>query len=256
MLKAVLIDLDNTMVLYDEPAFFMRYFEKLCKAMADLFPAEELMARVIKAVSALQENDGREKNSRFFMKVFMGRRPGAPGEIWQRFMTFYEKDYPRIEADASAAGGLHAVLDRLQRRPLKLVMASNPIYPLIAMEKRMAWAGIETGRFQLLTHMVNMSFVKPRKGYYRQICEAIGEPPEMCLMVGNDPVNDMAAARAGLKTYRTTDAGVVDYASLNLTHGMPVRPPDIPPPDFSGPFADVPLAVATLTGNSPKGYQS
>jgi FMN phosphatase YigB (HAD superfamily) len=84
-----------------------------------------------------------------------------------------------------------------------------------------------------------MSFVKPRLGYYRQICHKIGLDPRDCLMVGNDPVNDMIARKTGMQTYRTTEAEAVDYTSLTLTAKKKRGPGNIPPPDFSGPFEGI-----------------
>jgi FMN phosphatase YigB (HAD superfamily) len=246
MLKAVLLDLDNTMVLFDEITFYKRYFEALSRCFADFCPADELMDRVLKATMALGQNEGGMSNSRFFLNVFMEGRPEPEAEIWARFLTFYENNFDKIAVNASGPDALQAVLDRLQEAGLRLVLASNPIYPKVALEIRMAWAGIEKDRFCLTTHIENMSYVKPRTGYYRQVCEMIAVPPEECLMVGNDPVNDMAAATAGLKTFLTTDGGVVDYSSLQLTVGEKNQPPSPPEPDYIGTFAEVARTVEKL----------
>ena len=67
------------------------------------------------------------------------------------------------------------------------------------------------------------------------------------MLVGNDPVNDMAAARAGVQTYRTTDAEVIDYASLTLTDEQRKKSPrEIPEPDYTGPFSGVATVVENL----------
>ena len=42
MLQAVLLDLDNTLILYDEPAFYERYFAALSRFFSDLFTPPEL----------------------------------------------------------------------------------------------------------------------------------------------------------------------------------------------------------------------
>jgi hypothetical protein len=42
MLKAVLTDLDNTLVLFDEVPFHQRYFDKLGRCFADLFSPEDM----------------------------------------------------------------------------------------------------------------------------------------------------------------------------------------------------------------------
>ena len=70
-------------------------------------------------------------------------------------------------------------------------------------------------------------------------------PPEQCLMVGNDPLNDMAAGAAGMKTYLTTDGKQVDYTSLQMT--VDQKNPPVPIlPDFTGPLRDVPRIARRL----------
>ena len=94
-----------------------------------------------------------------------------------------------------------------------------------------------------------MSFVKPRVEYYMEICRKIGEAPQACMMVGNDTVNDMVAAAAGLKTYLADDADKVDYTSIRLSDN--IQDPcqlDIPEPDFKGPLGNLLSAVETLAG--------
>ena len=46
----------------------------------------------------------------------------------------------------------------------------------------------------------------PQAAYYREIAEFIGVSPSACLMVGDDAVNDLAAAQVGMKTWWLGDA--------------------------------------------------
>jgi FMN phosphatase YigB (HAD superfamily) len=142
---------------------------------------------------------------------------------------------------------LHDVLEQLKQMGLILVVASNPIYPRIAMEKRLLWVDVDVRHFDLVTHMENMNFVKPDEGYYQQICSKIGVLPEHCLMVGNDPGNDMAAAGANMKTYLTTDGGAIDYNSLILANDQYRQNPMNVRPDFTGPLAGIIDAVRELS---------
>jgi len=250
MLEAVLIDLDNTMVLYDEAIYFERYFDKLCPCFSDLLSCDELFDRVVRITLALRENTGVTSNLEFFMDRFCSEGNGDRVEMWRRFMTFYEEEFHTIELDVSVPPGLNDVLHLLGKTELKLVLASNPIFPRIAQEKRLAWAGIDPDCFQLFTHIENMSFVKPNPAYFRQVCDMIDVPPEACLMVGNDRIADMAAGQAGIKTYLTTDADDFRYRSLSLADNESGQAEDVRGVDFIGPFSGVPEAVRKLQGVS------
>jgi FMN phosphatase YigB (HAD superfamily) len=99
----------------------------------------------------------------------------------------------------------------------------------------------------LVTHIENMSFCKPRIEYYLEISQKISTPPETCMMVGNDPVNDLIAAHAGMKTYLADDSkgdGRVGGDTRNILQTLQLA--DIPDPDFKGPLSKVPEAVSAL----------
>ena len=200
---------------------------------------------------SLSRNKGEKTNLECFLEAFADGLAVDASLLWERFMTFYRKAYDGVQVPVAVPEGLQDVLARLRQAGLKLVIASNPIFPIIAQQKRMRWGDIDPAWFDLFTHLENMRYVKPTADYFRQACELIDEQPAACLMVGNDPVNDMAAAKAGLKTYRTTDAEVIDYAALTLTDEQRRKGPgEIPEPDYEGPFSGVAVVVENLLAES------
>jgi FMN phosphatase YigB (HAD superfamily) len=243
MLKAVLLDLDNTLILFDEPAFYARFFDRMTAFFEDIMPTEELTRRTLAATMALKDNAGAMSNRDWFTRAFDDGAELPMARIWERWLDFYRDRYGPFGIDIAIPEGQAEVVSDLAQRGLSLVIASNPIFPPIALARRMAWGGIDPEPFSLLTHMENMSFVKPHAGYYRSISEMIGIAPSDCLMVGNDPVNDMAAGAIGMKTYLTTDASESDFASLTMGSGAVV---DRPQSDFSGPLSRVCDAVDDL----------
>jgi FMN phosphatase YigB (HAD superfamily) len=239
MPKAVLLDLDNTMILFDEMTYFKHYFARLGRRFEDLFAPRELQHRIVRATLALANSRGAMSNRERFMRHFADGLHPLPPDLWQRFERFYRMEYDHFGIEVRTPGGLHKTLEKLRQSGLQLVLATNPVYPLRAIEKRLGWGGIDPRDFALITHMENMAFVKPHLGYYRQICRKIGLDPTDCIMVGNDPVNDIIARNTGMQTYLTTEADDVDYTSLNLTAGEMRGPGNTPPPDFSGPFEGI-----------------
>lgn len=253
MLKAVLLDLDNTLILFDELKYYTAYFKKLNSFFGDEFTPAELRERVINGTLALRFNNGEKTNRQCFLETFARGREAESAALWDRFMAFYREAYGDIEVAVALPDGLHPVMDRLRATGLKLVIASNPIFPVIAQEKRVCWGSLDTAWFDLFTHIENMRYVKPMADYYHQTCELIGEVPAECLMVGNDPVNDMSAALAGMRTYRTTDAEIIDYAALTLTDDQRKEGlREIPVPDHEGPFAGVADVVERLMAGKPR----
>ena len=247
MLNTILFDLDNTLILFDEAAYFRRYMELVQAEFADIIPPDELGKKLFQATQSLMENQGGMSNLDFFIRMFSPTPDKRDGIILERFERFYSSEYDQLKSLAIPVKGVRDIIEGIADRGLDMVIASNPLLPLSIQEKRLAWAGLEDISFTLITHIANMSFVKPQAGYYREICSKIGRSPEECLMVGNDPINDMSAAKIGIKTYLATDSRDVDRSHLAMSRGLLEEKDMISyPPDFEGPFSGVPEVLDFL----------
>ena len=94
---------------------------------------------------------------------------------------------------------------QIKERGLRVALATNPIFPAVATESRIHWAGLEPEDFELYTTYENARYCKPNLSYYRDIAEQLGLAPEECLMVGNDVTEDMAAQALGMQVFLLTD---------------------------------------------------
>lgn len=240
MLSAILFDLDNTLILFDEESYFHRYMELVQQDFSDLIPAEELGRKLLFATQSLMENQGRMSNLDFFVRMFSPDLGEKGRLILNRFERFYATKYEQLHELVTPLEGVRDIVMMVAERGLEIVIASNPLLPLNIQERRLRWAGLQDLKFDLITHIANMSYVKPQAGYYREICTKIRKDPEECIMVGNDAVNDMAAAQIGMKTFLTTDSLTVDRSGLAMSRGL-LEEKDmvICRPDFQGPMADI-----------------
>jgi FMN phosphatase YigB (HAD superfamily) len=247
MLNAILFDLDNTLILFDEARFYQGYFQKIEKLFTDIMPADKFVEQLIGATRALVQNKGEMTNAEYFMTAFAQDYKDRRKELWNRFLHFYETEYDNLEANFKLPDHLYETMDKIVQTGLKMVLASNPIFPFDVQMKRLAWAKLDHLPFDLVTHIENMSFCKPRIEYYLEISQKINEPPENCMMVGNDPVNDLIAAHTGMKTYLVDDskgAGRVTVDTPKILQTLQIA--DIPAPDFKGPLSKLPEAVSAL----------
>lgn len=85
------------------------------------------------------------------------------------------------------------------------VLATNPLFPAIATESRMIWAGLCPGDFVLYTTYENSHYCKPNLKYYEEILDKLECKSEECLMVGNDVTEDMIAETLGMQVFLLTD---------------------------------------------------
>ena len=130
MLNAILFDLDNTIILFDEGVFYQGYFREIEILFADVMPADVLRKRLIGATRALLENNGRVTNAEYFKTVFARGFEELREELWHRFTFFYDTVYDTLDVEVALPDGLHDTFEKIAQTGLKLVLASNPIFPL------------------------------------------------------------------------------------------------------------------------------
>ena len=103
---------------------------------------------------------------------------------------------------APQAAGL---VKKLKAAGYRVLLATNPIFPAIATESRIRWAGLEPEDFALYTTYENACRCKPNPDYYRDILSSMELDGAECLMVGNDATEDTAAELAGMQVFLLTD---------------------------------------------------
>jgi FMN phosphatase YigB (HAD superfamily) len=81
-----------------------------------------------------------------------------------------------------------------------VAVATQPIFPLVAIEHRLKWAGLGDVSFDAITTYEVMEACKPQVGYFLQTCSMIGCAPGDCVMVGDDADADMPAGALGITT--------------------------------------------------------
>lgn len=201
-LPAVLFDLDGTLLAHDAQAFQQRYFSGLYGYLADRVAPQAFLPMMEASVSVML---GRVQPGRTMVEVFLAefsRRTGLPeDELSRRFDAFYEETYPGLAGAAQPAPGARAAVEAARDAGCRLVVATLPVYPRDAIVWRIRWAGLGDIPFDLITSADVMSACKPHPEYFAEICRKLGVPPGECLMVGNDPVNDLAAADVGMSTF-------------------------------------------------------
>lgn len=249
MTKTILFDLDNTLILFDEAKFFKAYIKKVAPIMSDIASPNALWQMILSATKSVLHNNGKATNQEIFKQKFTQNFGDQTEEIWQRFLKFYKNEFDQLKTLVNVNNGISEIFSFLSKKNIKIVIASNPFWPCIAMEKRMGWAGIKKEQVDLITHMENMHFCKPRLEYYQEICQKINENPKNCLMVGDDPINDMVVKKIGMKTFLTTDN--INYEnrlraiSKKIRFGFISKRKKIEP-DYAGPLIKLPSVLEIL----------
>ena len=206
MIKYVLFDLDGTLLPMDQDAFVKDYFGRLAKKVAPIgYDPQTLPKNLWQGVGAMVMNDGKATNEVVFWKVFEKIYGSKVYNDIPVFDEFYRTDFQNTAKVCGYNPKAKECVDNVKEMGYKTVLATNPIFPAVATESRMRWAGLEPSDFEYYTTYENSSYGKPNLKYYEEILEKIGVEPEECLMVGNDVTEDMVVTKLGMKVFLLTD---------------------------------------------------
>jgi FMN phosphatase YigB (HAD superfamily) len=208
MFKAILFDLDDTLLANSIATFIPAYFEALGKYMAHLIPPERLVSEIMRATKAMEENDGTgPTNEEAFAAVFYPAVGYEREELEPVFVRFYIEEFPKLRALTHPIADARLLVEWAFERSLQVAIATNPVFPHIAIEQRLAWANVPVAEFAytLVTSFENMHATKANPAYYQEIVAKLDCEPKECLMVGDDWQRDMMpAATAGIPIYWIT----------------------------------------------------
>lgn len=225
--QAILFDLDGTLLPMDYDEFTKGYFKLLAKAASvHGYTYENLIPAMWKGVSAMVKNDRSKLNRDAFWEVFAEIFGPEVYSHIPTFDAFYGVDFHKTK-ELTAPNPLAIEAVRLAHEKAdKVVLATNPLFPEVAIKARLSFIGLELCDFDLVTTYDNFGSCKPNPLYFKEITEKIGVDPKECLMIGNNTEEDIEASRAvGLSTYLVTDCLIAKDGQI----------PDTP----QGSFADL-----------------
>lgn len=212
MKKVILFDLDGTLLPMDQEKFTNAYFYALLKKLAELgmpagTPEEQkaLAGAIWAGTKGMLRNDGSITNEeRFFLdfSTIMGKDISC---LKDKLDGFYQNEFNAVSAVCDKNPLIPQIISALKGRGYRVAVATNPLFPLRANERRLAWAGLSLSDFEYCTCYENSRFCKPKLEYYNDILNVLGVSASDCVMVGNDVSDDMPARELGMDVFLVTD---------------------------------------------------
>lgn len=200
--KVVLFDLDGTLLPMDQETFIKAYLGGLAKKMASHgYHPDELVKAVYAGMKAMSANDGTNTNEVVFWNAFTSVLGEAVREELPVFDEFYRNEFQSVKNLCGFLPEAVQTVRKLKEMGYRVALATTPMFPRIATESRIRWAGLEPEDFEIFTTYENYHYCKPSLNYYREVIEKLGMKPEECLMVGNDVGEDMVTEGLGMKVF-------------------------------------------------------
>ncbi len=218
---AILFDLDGTLLPMNYETFMKEYFKRLSAAVAPLgYSPETLIPSMWQGVEAMVKNDGTVTNSERFWAVFSKIYGERVYDDIPKFDAFYKGDFHNAVAATSPTPLAREIVTAARRVAGKVILATNPLFPKVAVEARLSWAGLSYADFDLVTDYGNSGYCKPNPVYFTDIAEKTGIRPDRSLMIGNNTLEDARASiTAGYSCYLITDCLITDCEMPDCPHG-------------------------------------
>lgn len=205
-IKVILFDLDGTLLPMDTSKFTNTYFGLLAKKLAPYgYETNKLISSIWSGTVAMIKNDGLQTNEQVFWNHFVKIYGEESKKDYPHFEEFYINDFDKIKPSCGFNSKVPETIKKLKKLGFRLALATNPIFPAIATQKRISWAGLTTNDFEFYTTYENSYHCKPNLEYYKDILNKLNIKAEECLMVGNDVAEDMIASELGINVFLLTD---------------------------------------------------
>lgn len=205
-LKVVLFDLDGTLLPMDQEVFIKSYFKGIAARLVPYgYEPKPFVDAILAGTARMIKNDGKATNEKVFWECFKSIYGDGVEKDLPHFDAFYRENFDAIKEVCGYNPAASETVKELKSAGIRVALATNPVFPAVATEKRIRWAGLKPEDFELYTTYENSKYCKPNPLYYKEILEKLGAKPEECLMVGNDVGDDMIAEVLGMKVFLLTD---------------------------------------------------
>lgn len=210
--RALLFDLDGTLLPMDREEFVRAYLPGISAVAAKLGDPRRIANCILQGSYAMVKSTSPEKTlENIFWESFeelsgISRRVSEPV-----FDAFYRSEaFDKLREITPAEPLVPKIIESAHKTGLRVILATSPLFPKIATEKRIYWAGLKPADFELITTFEDFHAAKPNRQYYEELLEKTGLAGSECIMVGNDVKEDLPAPAAlGMETFLLQNHAII-----------------------------------------------
>jgi FMN phosphatase YigB (HAD superfamily) len=204
----LLLDLDDTLLETNLSEFVPAYFQALSRHLTRWVKPDVMLPSMMSGTQLMLAN---QDPTFTLQNVFEGAfypKLGVPrAEVDGAIEDFYEHSFSALTAVTKPRAGAKELIDWARSQGHRLVIATDPLFPRVAIDERIRWAGLDPEQFELISSYESFHFTKTHPEYYGEVLGRLGWPEGPVLMVGNDEERDLRCAQElGLMTYQVEGA--------------------------------------------------
>jgi FMN phosphatase YigB (HAD superfamily) len=222
MTLTLLLDLDNTLLQNDIEDFLPGYLQAWGNFIAPYIDPQRFVNALLTSTRIISEQPRPDCTLRQLFNSVFYPLIGMDEEKFQPFEDqFYSQVFPSLKTLTQPIPGVIEFVRAALERDFQLVIATNPLFPLTAIEQRLDWAGLPVDRypFALVPNIETFHFGKPHAAFFAELLAYLGWPSGPVVMVGDEPKSDILPAdQFGLPTFWIAKEGVIPPADLQMPH--------------------------------------
>ncbi|MDE7280524.1 MAG: HAD family hydrolase, partial [Ruminiclostridium sp.] len=136
-ITTIMFDLDGTLLPMDNDEFTKSYFSLITQAMTPHgYEPETLVKAIMTGITAMVKNDGTQSNEGAFWRDFSKIYGEKVFDDKPLFDEFYKTAFQNAKAACGCDPKAAAAVRKLKESGLRIVLATNPIFPRYAVESR------------------------------------------------------------------------------------------------------------------------
>lgn len=250
MSLTLLLDLDGTLLDNSVKTFVPAYMAAVADHVASELDPQRFTGALLAATQQMIQNQDPNCmladvfDANFYPRLGISREDLAPS-----LNAFFASVYPTLKHLTGKRPQAIDVVQQAFKRGYRLAIATNPLFPLTAIEQRLEWADLSPREFPFafIPGIENIHFAKPNPAYLAELLARMGWPDRPAIMVGDDLENDIHCAQAlGLPSYLVMDTAVHQDGSQKkfssgsldgLLSWIDSTSPEELKPDYSSPSA-------------------
>ena len=209
MIKAVLLDLDNTLLHNPDRQWAQTFLRGWDRHFQDRYGIAQASDALRSAMARLnRDSNGSISNADLIQDTLCRHLPLDRAEIKRAVDDFYAGPYHCFKVATAPVAGAAELVRRLLSQNLLVAIATNPLFPESATQARVAWAGLSDciSELAFITNSENMRYAKPNPAYFAETIARVGVEPDEALVVGDSRTNDIEPALSlGLHAWQVSE---------------------------------------------------
>ncbi len=237
----LLVDLDDTLLENKMDSFLPAYLEALSRRLAPYAEPDHMVHNLLSATRKMTQNQEPDQTlEQVFDASFYPALNLTKESLAETLNQFYAQDFPELRSLTQPMPGAVQFIRQALARGYRIGITTNPLFPLTAVQQRLAWADLPVDRyhFELVPSYGTFHFAKPNPAYLAEALAQMGYPEGEILVVGDDLSLDVEPAQTlGLPVFHvhpdgSTPRNVPQGEIQDIQAWIDQIPPQSLAPDF------------------------